>query len=92
MTIYDPIEITLGGDGGFASGQEQVGQVDGFAVLRGRTVGGGVIDTGTYVFVKLSWGSGDADGKLPTPRDFAVGDPNVYYKVTIQAIDASEEE
>lgn len=93
MTVYDPIEVWLGGQ--IAQGQGLVYQTDGYAVYRGVMVRGcsATIDeeenlTG-YFSVDLAWNT--SDSRFPLPQEFINGTPNVSYKVTIQAIDSTEE-
>lgn len=98
MAIYDPIEFPVGdARGGYGYHSNNVA-TPGYETRRGYEftavkVYGTYPDAG-YINVCVSWNTQamTEEPNLVLPGLFVGGDENVSYKVTIQAIDTSEEE
>lgn len=96
MTVYDPIEFGVGDiRGGYGVEALQV-KTPGYETRKGYFFTAiknlGEFGDAGFLNAKISWTSGSGDENLPIPEFFQGGEPNVCYKITIQAIDLTEEE
>jgi len=98
MTVYDPIEFPVGdARGGYGYHSNNVA-TPGYETRRGyeftavEVYGANPPNVG-YLNARISWNAAamTEDPNLPLPGVLG-GDENIVYKITIQAIDLTEEE
>lgn len=97
MTVYDPIEVEMDCRAGYEYGNHVVVS-PGTNEQRGYKFSGVKVysdesDVGYLnVCISLNNQTTAFEPDLPVPNIFTDGNPNIIYRVTVQAIDLTEEE